>query len=190
MAIGQLYQIAKIDHRVIEAVKFESEGSPSVFELKDVVGQITEDSGAWERLKGYVGEQFSADILSKQGYVVELADSPTQVGYDLLIDGDKYQVKTTLSTGYVKEHLEKYPDIPVIVPEELQNSVLLGNDNVIFLSGFSHETANNMTKNGLEELNKIGDFTSFVPFPLITASVIGYQEYKNVRNNGKAVRRR
>ena len=187
LAIDQLYEIAKIDGRVIEAVKFSSAGSPSVFELKGIADQVTEGSGAWERLKGYVGEQFSADILSKQGYVVELADSPTQIGYDLLIDGEKYQVKTTLSTGYVKEHLDKYPDIPVIVPEELQGSVLSENDNVIFLSGFSHETANEMTTNGLEELNKIGDFTSSIPIPIITASVIGYEEYKKVKNNGKAV---
>ena len=187
VGINQLYEIAKIDDRVIEAVKFASAGSPSVFELKNTLSHVSEGSGAWERLKGYVGEQFSADILSKQGYVVELADSPTQVGYDLLIDGSKYQVKTTLSTSYVQEHLDKHPDIPVIVPEELQTSILSGNDNVIFLSGFSHDIANDMTKTGLEELGKIGDFTSTIPIPFITVSVVAYQQYKKIKNNGKDV---
>lgn len=187
LAINQLYEIAKIDDRVIEAVKFASSGSPSVFELKNNLSNVTEGSGSWERLKGYVGEQFSADILSKQGYVVELADSPTQVGYDLLIDGNKYQVKTTLSTSYVQEHLDKYPGIPVIVPEELQASILSGNENVIFLSGFSHEIASDITKTGLDELGKVGDFSSTVPIPFITLSVVGYQEYKKIKNNGKAI---
>lgn len=69
------------------------------------------------------GEQVG-DLRLGLGQMARLADSPTQPGFDLEIvnsDGniaEQLQLKATDSLGYVKEALEKYPDIRVLATEE------------------------------------------------------------------------
>ena len=64
-------------------------------------------------------------IVLGDGETVSLAESARQPGWDLLIRDrigqqvDILQLKATASMSYIKEHLEKYPDIRVIVPEEM-----------------------------------------------------------------------
>ena len=60
------------------------------------------------------------------GQIARLAESPTQEGWDLEIvnveDGslvEQLQLKATTSMSYVKTALEKYPDIRVAVPSEM-----------------------------------------------------------------------
>ncbi|MCH7842515.1 MAG: hypothetical protein IID01_07080 [Chloroflexi bacterium] len=60
------------------------------------------------------------------GQVARLAESPTQEGWDLEIvnveDGslvEQLQLKATTSMSYVKTALEKYPDIRVAVPSDI-----------------------------------------------------------------------
>lgn len=72
--------------------------------------------------------EWVGNIHLEPGQVAVLADSPTQPGWDLQIlnpDGSvahELQAKATESLSYVKEALEKYPDIQVIVTDEaLQN---------------------------------------------------------------------
>lgn len=60
------------------------------------------------------------------GQVARLADAPTQEGWDLEIvnveDGslvEQIQLKATTSMSYIKSALDKYPDIRVAVPSEI-----------------------------------------------------------------------
>lgn len=118
--------IAMMDDRVLEAMDFSSRLDLDTFnELSSYVrdhflsGSEASVAGAAERLQGYTAEQMVAAHLAAQGHVVEFPDTPNQEGWDLLVDGHPVQVKCTLDPGLVKEHLEKFPDIPVIVNAEL-----------------------------------------------------------------------
>lgn len=58
------------------------------------------------------------------GYSAAIAESPTQPGYDIVIQGphgdglDVLQAKATTSADYVREAFEQYPNIDVVVPRE------------------------------------------------------------------------
>lgn len=65
------------------------------------------------------------DIRLEPGQTAELAESATQPGWDLVItDADgmiaqELSLKATDSLGYVREALERYPDIQVLTTEEV-----------------------------------------------------------------------
>ena len=73
------------------------------------------------------GESVGGIVLG-QGEEALLAESANQPGWDLqIVDSsgeqiDVLQAKATDSMAYVKAHLEMYPDIKVVVPEELAQS--------------------------------------------------------------------
>ena len=73
------------------------------------------------------GESVGGLVLG-EGEEALLAESANQPGWDLqIVDRfgervDVLQLKATESMSYVKEHLERYPDIRVIVPEDLAQS--------------------------------------------------------------------
>lgn len=78
-----------------------------------------------ERLNS--GESVGGLVLG-EGESALLAESANQPGWDLqIVDrfgerADVLQLKATESMSYVKEHLERYPDIKVVVPEDLAQS--------------------------------------------------------------------
>ena len=65
------------------------------------------------------------EIVLGDGERALLVESANQAGWDLQIvdrsgeQVDLLQLKATESMSYVKEHLERYPDIKVVVPEDL-----------------------------------------------------------------------
>ena len=69
------------------------------------------------------------ELQLQPGQVAKLAESPTQPGWDLQVvneDGsvaEAIQLKATESIAYVKEALEKYPDIRVATTSEIDDSV-------------------------------------------------------------------
>ena len=85
-------------------------------------------------LKGKLFEIKYLDHISQTlepGYSVKLADSPTQKGFDLEIYNpygeldQQLQLKATESASYVKNALEKYPDIDVVTLEDLEGQMSL-----------------------------------------------------------------
>lgn len=86
--------------------------------------------------------EWVGDIHLGTGQTAVLAESATQPGWDLQIldlDGSvahELQLKATQSLGYVKQALERYPDIDVITTDEVLDA---GGEEVkgIFASGFS-----------------------------------------------------
>ena len=86
-----------------------------------------------------------------------LAESATQPGWDLQIinsDGSiaqELQLKATESLSYVKEALERYPDIDVLTTDEVLNA---GGDAAqnIFSSGFSDEALEETIRAPMEDL--------------------------------------
>ncbi len=95
------------------------------------------------------------EIELQPGQVARLAESPTQPGWDLRIENEDgsvaelIQAKASESFAYIKTGLDKYPDIPVAVPSEIDDSAeeILGTD-------ISNEQLEQVTKAQLEELGE------------------------------------
>jgi hypothetical protein len=101
---------------------------------------------------GWVG-----DIHLDPGQTAVLAESATQPGWDLRIldqDGSvahELQLKATQSLSYVKEALERYPDIDVLTTDEVRDA---GGEAVqgIFASGFSDSALEDTIQAPMEAL--------------------------------------
>ncbi len=125
--------------------------------------------------------EWVGDLHLEPGQVAVLADSPSQTGWDLqILNPDssvayELQAKATESLGYVKEALEKYPDIQVIVTDEaLQNGTeALGG---VFNSGISDDAITEQIISPMESLfdtpweNLCETVLPFLPFILIVGS--------------------
>ena len=171
------YDWIKIDDRAINALKFAlGSGDQGFTDIYLSASRAADNVHALERLQGYVGEQIAAGDLVANGYVVSFPDSPTQAGYDLIVDGHPVQVKTTLMDTNIHEALALHPDIPVLVPTELMDS-LSGTENVIFTPGFSHDLAQQVTQDNIEAISDLGDS---MPIPIFTLGFIGYRKIKEV----------
>ena len=89
------------------------------------------------------------------GQIASIASSPTQAGWDLQIaDGngemfERIQLKATENMGYIKDALEKYPDIRIAAPAEID-----GIADEIIQTDITHESIKNLTKGQVEELGE------------------------------------
>ena len=69
-----------------------------------------------------------ASLKLLPGQIASIAGSPTQAGWDLQIsdrDGElleRIQLKATEDMGYIKDALERYPDIRIAAPAEIDGN--------------------------------------------------------------------
>ena len=100
-------------------------------------------------------------IALRDGERALLAESPSQAGLDLKIVNqygeqvDSLQTKATNSVGYVKHHLERYPDIKVIVPEE-RGQFASETPGVLSAEGLSNEEMTEAAESQLQEWGESG----------------------------------
>ncbi len=95
------------------------------------------------------------------GQVASIAGSPTQAGWDIEItdaDGEVFeriQLKATEDMGYIKEALEKYPDIRIAAPVEID-----GVADEIIQTDISNESLEELTESQVGELGEsaVADF--------------------------------
>ena len=93
------------------------------------------------------------ELRLEQGQVAELAESPTQPGWDLQIvneDGtvaEEIQLKATESMSYVKDALDRYPDIHIATPSEIDGAA-----DEILNTGISNQQLEQVTKAQLTSL--------------------------------------
>ncbi len=105
--------------------------------------------------------EWVGDIHLSPGQTAALAETATQPGWDLQIlnpDGsvaDELQLKATQSLGYVKEALERYPDIGVLTTDEVLQS---GGDAVggLVPSGFLESELDETIRAPMESLLDAG----------------------------------
>ena len=89
------------------------------------------------------------------GQIASIAGSPTQAGWDLQIsdrDGElleRIQLKATEDMGYIKDALERYPDIRIAAPAEID-----GMADEILQTDITHESVRSMTQGQVEELGE------------------------------------
>ena len=180
LTIGDLiYDTLRLDPNVIEAVDFaRTEDLGNLFKFSvyaDRLKELSESTfeGHIDNLKGYVGERFVAQQLQSAGMEVEFPDDSNQAGFDLLVNGDTFQVKCVTDKSSILEHFDKNPDIPVFVNQEVMPS-LDGAPNVYPVDGFSLQSIEDSTRETIESGGEVLDFE----IPLIALSVaIGKNGY-------------
>ncbi len=145
-----LYHAVAIDPAVLRAADFSSAddlcsiGDFSVF--AGGLGSMAAASaaGAANNLRGYVAERIAAACLVEQGHVVSFPDTPNNPGVDLWVDGHSFQVKCLGGVDGLREHFERYPEVPVLANAELAETVAGSSEDwagrVFCVDGFDRET--------------------------------------------------
>ncbi|MBS8270434.1 hypothetical protein DYI26_17125 [Halomonas litopenaei] len=150
-----LYSVAAVDPTVLEAANFvrseDIDGSLSFAEMavQLLSGGEREVLGGVSQLKGYVAERAVAAQLTAAGHTVSLPETANQPGWDILVDGQPFQVKFHATLDGLREHFERY-DYPVIANAELASQIPEEwADNVFFIEGLSNEVVNQVTRDSL-----------------------------------------
>ncbi|WP_080848770.1 hypothetical protein [Cytobacillus gottheilii] len=179
-----IYDLIMINSTVVKGLDFaRTEDLSSLFTLSQFSSQIdtTVLTGDMAQLQGYVGEQMIAAELQAKGHDVEFPEKSNNPGWDLLVDGQPFQVKNLANPNGVREHLETYPDIPVYVNAELA-PYFEGNPNV-YVSNISRDEVIEATSTTLTHADDLLDFE----IPLIAAGVSSIYNIKRVWKDDVAI---
>lgn len=172
-----LYDFLMINPTVVEGIDFaRSEDLSSVFSLSRFAKTVDIDlaTGDMAQLQGYVAEQMIAQKLEAAGYDVQFPETSNQAGWDILIDGKEFQVKCGSSLSIVDEHLERYPDIPVYVNDEL--ALHYSDNSNVFSIGVTKEAVMDATNSTLSHAEDLLD----LELPWISAGVSSFYNLRRV----------
>ena len=176
-----IYDIAAIDPHVLEATDFARKADVSdVFEFSifsEGLAGLSEASlrGHHANLMGYTAERLVASQLVKDGHVVEIPNSASQPGYDLLVDGNEFQVKCIEPENFsiLVRHFDKYPDTPVFVNSEVADVVAEKSPNwsdlVFYVGGYTHEKASGMLTRAIEAGQVLDDYEILSSVAVVSA---------------------
>ena len=154
--------ILKLDPQVLQGINhlhhkqnFESLGDLMDF-MKSEIIRSEPGSEAWKdminKYKGYTGEEIVADYYRERGHNVETPESGTAERVDHIIDGKPYNVKVTDDDpSYIREHLDKHPDIDVITNQEMAK-YFHDNPRVLINPNLSEAGAKTSTGKTFEEI--------------------------------------
>ena len=130
MTAGDIvYHAAAIDPAVLAAADFSrSEDLSGIFDFGVFADRVEGMSGKQlegleSNLRGYVAEQLVATRLQEQGHQVELPDASNTPGYDLIVDGQRFQVKCLQDITGLRKHFETYPEYPVYANAEMVEKI-------------------------------------------------------------------
>ena len=164
-----IYDILRVDPRVVDGVDFlRKDDLSSVLkfgkqEIADRAEKSKESlSGLHDSYTGYTFERVVALDFQKKGAEVQFPNSAQQSGHDLVINGEKFQVKTQGDgTDIIERHFEKYPNIRVIANSEAHESFIEKypeKAHLVINSGFSHVNGHGFPDEG----------------PMMTGSSVGF----------------
>lgn len=150
-----LYSVAAVDPTVIAAADFSRVADIGVgLSFAKLAEQILDGSdravlGGVSQLKGYVAEKAVAAQLAAAGHTVSFPDAANQPGWDLLVDGQEFQIKFHSTLDGLQEHFQRY-DYPVIANTELIDQIPPEwADKVFFVDGLSNELVEQVTHDSL-----------------------------------------
>ena len=173
-----LYDYFMIDPTVVKGIDFaRSEDLASLFQLSNFAATVDLSSatGDMAQLQGYVAEQMIAQQLAAAGHDVQFPNKSNQAGWDILVDGEPFQVKCGATKQIVNAHFDKYPEIPVYVNAELAEYYT---DNPLVLSTtVTREQVINETMRTLEHADDLLQFE----IPWIAAGVSAFSNAKRMR---------
>ncbi|MDC0002853.1 hypothetical protein OAE19_00495 [Porticoccaceae bacterium] len=132
-------------------------------------------------MKGKLFEVKYVDHLNdslEAGYSAQIAQSPTQAGWDIEVLGpnqeviNQIQLKATTSAAYVRDAIEQYPYIDVVTLEDLKGHFALTEySSEVTVSAFSNQDLT-------EELMGAVDFNMGSLPPLIAMGFIVFSAYR------------
>ncbi|MCI0628333.1 MAG: hypothetical protein L0387_42895, partial [Acidobacteria bacterium] len=106
-------------------------------------------AGEISNVKGYVAEQFVAAELVAKGHQVEFPPTSNEPGWDLLVDGEEFQVKCLDDICGLKAHFGEY-HYPVFANSELADKIPPEwADKVFFVEGYSDELVTHVTQSSM-----------------------------------------
>lgn len=150
-----IYSAAAVDPSVIAAADFiHTADIGSGLGFAELAEQILDGGdravlGGISQLKGYVAEQAVAGQLAAAGHTVSLPEAANEPGWDLLVDGQEFQVKFHATLDGLRQHFESY-DYPVIANTELEDQIPEEwIDQVFFVDGLSNELVEHVTRESL-----------------------------------------
>jgi hypothetical protein len=157
LTVGDLlYHAAIINPDVIAAVDFaRADDIHGLVSFAAFSEQLFEKSGrslegALANIEGYVAERYVATKLIEEGHIVEFPAAANQAGFDLLVDGQQFQVKCLESLSGIRRHFDTYPEIPVIANADLAADLTDAEEEfagkVFFVDGFTSDTISEMTR--------------------------------------------
>ncbi|MBK6471216.1 MAG: hypothetical protein IPF94_10915 [Betaproteobacteria bacterium] len=166
LTLGELaYHIHSLDPAVLAAADFsrvEDLDDPIAFAaFAHSIEALGADShlGAISNLKGYVAEQVVAGELVRQGHLVEFPDTSNQAGWDIAVDGVKFQVKNATDLDLLARHFDKGYDYPILANSEVaellskaadEGHVPAWADRVHFVEGYSQDSVQQLTDQTLD----------------------------------------
>ena len=188
-----LYNAYSLDPSVLEAADFsrvEDLDDPVAFAaFAHRVESMDPDSslGAISNLKGYVAERVVAAQLIAQGHVVEFPETSNQAGWDIAVDGTKFQIKDVADLSGLQRHFDHGYDYPVIANAELAAKLdgTSGDDlpewadQVHFVEGYSNEVVEHVTRSSLDA----GDGMLHPHVPLFTVVLSGIRNVGRMNRN-------
>jgi hypothetical protein len=188
-----LYNTARLDPFVLQGVnhlhhaqEFSNLGDLMGF-LEDNIIKSQEGTAEWTRMihkyKGYTGEQIVAENYELDGKEVNFPDSATTKGYDMTVDGIDVDVKTVSYPSSINQHLEQYPEIPIVGNREM--NMRIDSDNFSIDDGLSVHDAFDSTNDTFASVADMGDM--FGAIPIITVCTSGYRNIKGVKEGRKDV---
>lgn len=173
-----LYDYLMLDPTVIKGLDFaRSEDLSNLFQLSQFAETIDVNvaTGDMAQLQGYVAEQMIAQQLVAAGHDVVFPETSNQAGWDLLVDGEAFQVKCGASKEIVESHFDKYPEIPVYVNAEL--APFFEGNPLVLSTTVSREQVLMETKQTLAHAEDLLDFE----VPWIAAGVSAYSNAKRMK---------
>lgn len=160
-----------IDADVLNAIEFSTRAELSnIASIADYVEARFFDApaetaeGWFHRLVGYVGEQKAAVALESLGHHVEFAHTPNQEGWDLLVDGEPFNVKVgEFAARAGKEFLASHDGIGLVTSAEAGGGL---DANVYALPELDHLDLEEATRQTLDGVHD--GFHPELHFPWIT----------------------
>lgn len=183
-----LLATSAIPDEIINAYEATYPNLSQSISFEDRVRELNEDSltGFISGIKGKLFEQKYVEYLNDgnlpDGYSALLAESATQPGWDIAIEGGNgeiasiLQAKATDSVSYVQDALERYPNIDVVTTDEVYSHLVM--------SGISENITNGAITNVelIDALNEAVDASElamdYTP-PLFTLAFIAFTSYKD-----------
>ena len=175
-----LYTIWSIDPMVIKAADFSrTEDIGNVFEFAAFAERWKKMSasgaqGLENSLQGYTAEQLVLARLVEDGNAVELSEASNTPGFDILVDGEPFQIKCGEqdNISLLSEHFEKYENIPVIANTELAKAAegKPWADQVFTVEDFDLERVRGMMSAALDAGADIDDIP--VPFYAVMVGLV------------------
>lgn len=173
---------------IIEAYNAAYPGLADSISFEEKVRTLDADAltGFISGVKGKLFEQQYVEYLNDgnlpDGYEAVLAESATQAGWDIAIEGENgeiasvLQAKATDSVSYVQDAIDQYPNIDVVTTEEVYSHLVMSSiSEGITNSSISNAELVDALKNTVDASELTMDFTP----PVFALAFIAFTSYKD-----------